>query len=152
MSLEKLEAEYEIRQVMARYARGIDRKDRDLVRSCYHPDATDEHLTYSGSAEGYIATLWSNDRFRATHHHLGAPLIEIRDDVAEVETYCTSTHIVRRDEDGPERVWILWVRYEDRFEKRLGAWRIAERVVRFDCDVVFPVSESLIPLKKLTTP
>jgi SnoaL-like domain len=151
MTLETLEADYQIRQVLGRYARGIDRKDRDLVRSCYHPDATDQHLTYSGSAEGYIAGLWSKDRFRTTHHHLGSPYIQVSGDVAQVETYCTSSHIVRRDEEGPERAWILWVRYEDRFEKRDGEWRIADRVVRFDGDLVVPVSETLIPLEKVTT-
>jgi hypothetical protein len=150
MTLEDLESEYEIRRVLARYARGIDRKDRELVRSCYHEDATDEHLNYSGSAAGYVANLWKDDRFRLTHHHLGAPAVEVSGDVAQVETYCTSSHIVRRDAGGPERAWILWVRYEDRFERRNGEWRIAARVVRFDGDVVLPVLETLIPPNKQT--
>ena len=32
-----------IRDVLARYWRGIDRGDADLVRSTYHPDARDAH-------------------------------------------------------------------------------------------------------------
>ena len=30
-----------IEDTIARYARGVDRRDWDLVRSTYHPDATD---------------------------------------------------------------------------------------------------------------
>jgi SnoaL-like domain len=32
-----------IRQLLARYSRAIDRRDYELLRSCYHPDAVDEH-------------------------------------------------------------------------------------------------------------
>src|SRR4051794_2147033 len=120
MTLKELEAEYEIRCVLGRYAHGIDRKDRELVHSCYHDDATDEHLTYSGSARGYVDQLWTVDRYRMTHHQLGPPHISLSGDIAHVETYCTSTHIMRRDEAGPDRAWVLWLRYDDRFEKRSG--------------------------------
>ncbi|MEI6002085.1 hypothetical protein H3V53_34635 [Paraburkholderia bengalensis] len=33
---------------MPRYCRGIDRIDWDLVRTCYHPDAFDEHGSSGG--------------------------------------------------------------------------------------------------------
>ena len=36
----------EIEEVVLRYCRGIDRRDFDLVRSCYHPDATDRHGSF----------------------------------------------------------------------------------------------------------
>ncbi|MCB2109209.1 MAG: nuclear transport factor 2 family protein, partial [Rhodobacteraceae bacterium] len=32
----------EIRDVLMRYGRGVDRADADLLRSCYHPDAIEE--------------------------------------------------------------------------------------------------------------
>jgi hypothetical protein len=79
---------------------------------------------------------------------MGAPFIQIDGDTAMVETYCTSSHISTRDERGPERVWILWVRYEDRFERRNGEWRIAHRRVRFDGDIVTPATETLISYDK----
>ena len=41
--LQQLLDEAEIRRVHIRYCRGIDRMDWDLVRSCYHPDAIDQH-------------------------------------------------------------------------------------------------------------
>jgi hypothetical protein len=39
-----LAAEREIRAALARYCRGIDRMEAELVRSVYHPDAHDDHI------------------------------------------------------------------------------------------------------------
>jgi hypothetical protein len=43
-----------ITDVHLRYRRGIDRMDWDLVRSCYHPGATDDHGPFRGSVEQFI--------------------------------------------------------------------------------------------------
>jgi ketosteroid isomerase-like protein len=144
-----IEAEYQIRRVLARYAHAVDCDDDEMLRSCYHPDAIDEHMTYTGDIEGYIGQRRARKKnFRMRHHMMGAPFIQIDGDTAMVETYCTSSHISTRDERGPERVWILRVRYEDRFERRNGEWRIAHRRVRFDGDIVTPATETLISYDK----
>jgi len=41
----------EIADVVARYCRGIDRRDFDLVRTCYHPDGTDRHTGFLGGID-----------------------------------------------------------------------------------------------------
>src|SRR4051812_49257879 len=51
----RLRDESEIRAVVARYARGMDRGDHDLVRSCYHADATDAHGDFNGDIESFLA-------------------------------------------------------------------------------------------------
>jgi len=38
-AITELVDERDIRNVLTRYCRGIDRIDMELVRSCYHPDA-----------------------------------------------------------------------------------------------------------------
>ena len=55
---EKLEARlrelidrHDIWTVVLKYARGIDRLDRDLVRSCYWDDAIDDHHAYVGGPD-----------------------------------------------------------------------------------------------------
>lgn len=53
--LQRLLDEAEIREVMCRGARAIDRLDMELLRSCYHPDAVDDHGVYVGDVEGFIA-------------------------------------------------------------------------------------------------
>jgi SnoaL-like protein len=151
MTTEDLQADFEIRRVLARYCHGIDRRDHELVRSCYHENAITEHMTFSGKVADFLDTL-ETGRFRMRFHHLGMPLIDIAGDVAHVETPHTASHIVRPDADGPERVWVLWLRYQDRFERRDGEWRIAHRVVRFDGDLVIPATDSLIPREKQENP
>ena len=39
-----------IRQVVARYARGVDRLDADVMKSAYWPEATDDHGVFVGNA------------------------------------------------------------------------------------------------------
>ena len=50
--LQRLIDKDEIRDLISRYARGVDRADWDLVRDTYHPDATDDHGDYKGEWEG----------------------------------------------------------------------------------------------------
>jgi hypothetical protein len=47
----------EIRDVIYRYCRGIDRRDFDLVRSCYHPEAHDDHGVFRGGVDDFIAYI-----------------------------------------------------------------------------------------------
>jgi ketosteroid isomerase-like protein len=120
--LHRLVAESDIRRVLARYARAIDRVDFELLRSCYHPDAIDEHGWYDGGVDGYVEFLkGSLARSDATFHMLGNPLIDVDGDVARTETYCL---VWNRSAAGDR---IVQVRYCDRFERRED-WRIAHRL------------------------
>ena len=124
---QELWAEAQIRKVLLRYARGIDRLDLDLVRSCYHPGATDSHGSFTGTVDEFVT--WVERvlrRYDATMHFLGNPLVELGDDVAAVETYGMAFH--RSAGGPPERNLVTGFRYVDRFECRDGEWRIARRV------------------------
>ena len=39
---------------LTRYGRGVDRFDRELVLSAYHPDAIDDHGAFVGTREEFI--------------------------------------------------------------------------------------------------
>lgn len=130
--LASLLAERAIRQVVMRYCRAIDRMDEELLRSCYHPDATEDHGGYVGDLDGYVAWVWPLlHRYTMTMHVVANTLVDFSADVsaARVETYGVAYH---RDERDPEsrRNFTSGFRYLDRFEHRDGAgWRIAARVV-----------------------
>jgi len=130
--LERLVAEGEIRRVVARYCRGIDRMDLELVRACYHDDAHDEHGSFSGTVDEYIewvAPLLA--KYDATMHFLGNQLVEFDGpDVAWVETYGISIH--RGPADAAHLNLSTGFRFVDRFERRRGEWRIARRVAVAD--------------------
>jgi hypothetical protein len=130
--VERLVAEAEIRRVIARYCRGIDRLDLDLVRSCYHHDAHDEHGSFSGTVDEYIA--WVSEllaKYDATMHFVGNQLVEFEgSETALVETYGISIH--RSTSDKPHLNLTTGFRFVDRFERRDGEWRIARRVAVTD--------------------
>ena len=119
--------EREIHKVLLRYCRGIDRMDRELVRSCYHEDATDEHGSFSGSVEEFLAWVWPLlERYTLTMHFVGNCLVEVAGDLAAAETYGIAFH---RSEDPAAHLNLMTgFRYLDRFERREGSWRIARRV------------------------
>ncbi len=129
----ELVAREEIRDVLFRYARGIDRLDVDLVRSCYHDDAHDDHGAFRGDLEGFLA--WVGDvltYFDSTMHFLGNQLIEVDGAVAHAESYCVAYHR-RGAHDGEEPYDLVTaLRYVDRLERRGDQWRIADRVCVFD--------------------
>lgn len=122
----------EIRDVLARYARGVDRADRALLESCYHEDAVEEHgPNYSGSAMEYIAgAIERLKQMDAMAHYLCQSHIELDGDTAWAETYVIT---FARFAGGEGRVDTLTGgRICDRFERRTGEWRIAHRRIAFD--------------------
>lgn len=139
MTVDTLLAREEIAGVLHRYARGIDRLDFDLVRSCYHPDAYDDHGTMKGSVDEFVAAAQAFlPRFAATMHFLGNMFIEVDGDVARAETYAVAYH--RLEPEGAAGKDDIWgIRYVDRFERRAGEWRIAHRVVAQEWRRVEPV-------------
>ena len=58
-ALQRLLDKQEIYEVLCRYCRGIDRLDEPLVRSCYHPDAVDNHGLYNGSVDHFVASAFA---------------------------------------------------------------------------------------------
>lgn len=121
-----------IREVIARFARGIDRNDVEMVRSCFHPDGTFDHGRLSqGSVEGFLTQMESWP-FLWTQHHLAQTMYELHGDVAFTETYCMAYHRWPADGTSPERDMTIGLRYLDRFEKREGDWKIVHRVLGWD--------------------
>jgi hypothetical protein len=87
--LESLLAEREIRDVIYRYCRGVDRVDLDLVRSCYHPDGIDDHGSFRGDVDEYVGWLAERlGRYQHTSHTIGNVLIRFKGSEAWVESYC----------------------------------------------------------------
>ena len=140
--LQELLDKQEIYEVIARYARGVDRFDREMILSCYHPDAFDDHGGYQGDADGHID--WSFE-FLAPHkistHRIGNLLIDIQGDTAYSECY-VSPYIAGTGVDGAGEHRYFILRFIDRFERRDGGpWLVAQRTLSFDWNRVDQVSD-----------
>ncbi|MBF9032669.1 nuclear transport factor 2 family protein [Rhodobacterales bacterium HKCCE2091] len=120
----------DIRQAMYAYARGVDRADLDLIGPSFHDDAEDDHGNFRGDKAAVMSALkrsGENPAVTGSMHHLGNMLIDLRGDVADVETYFVAYQ--RREEDGRIYTRARAGRYLDRFEKRDGRWRVKSRRV-----------------------
>ena len=140
-AVETMLAECRIRDVIARYARGVDRRDEDRIRDCYHPDAVTHYGVFDGNLDEFIPWVLAYvAEYSNTMHFLGQSIIDWPNgrlsSVAIVETYAIALH----QKDGGDRRenWVGGIRYIDRFERRMesadsacsaGSWKIAERTV-----------------------
>lgn len=115
----------DIWSLLLRYARGLDRLDTDMVRSCYWDDAIDDHHMFVGSPDAFID--WATTHTRKTsveqHHIVTNHMCEIDGDDAHAETYYTfiSANIA------PPHLLSIG-RYIDHFQRRDGVWKMANRV------------------------
>lgn len=124
-TLDELSSLAEIRNLQARYCRGADRADADILRSVYWEDAQDDHGVFRGDREAYIDWVIPvlRERFARIQHVLGQTYIELDGDTAHSETYFVQ-HALRPD----GVAYSSPGRYIDRLERRDGEWRVADRV------------------------
>lgn len=119
-----------IMDCLLRYCRGVDRFDRALIASAFHPDCLDEHGKFVGTPDEF--TEWALGQHSAAHlghqHLLLNHTVEIDGDVAHTETYFMFISMNRQNKP----VTMGGGRYVDRLERREGAWRIAARVTLRD--------------------
>lgn len=134
--------ELEIRQVLGRYARGCDRLDLEMVRSCYWGDATEDRGRYVGDVDGFVAWLGGQlEGFIGTWHQVAPPYLEFDGDTAWSESYSLAMHRYR-DADGNEASRLIPSRYCDRFERRAGEWRIARRIGVYETTLMVDTAPS----------
>lgn len=117
-----------IADVVSLYCRGIDRLDRELVRGCFHPDATDTHGSFHGTVDEFVEWAFRLlERYDATMHLVANHHATVIGSAAVAETYGIAFH--RSSDPDPRRNLTVGFRYLDRFERRDGGpWRIATRV------------------------
>jgi hypothetical protein len=130
-----------IRTVLARFCRGVDRGDAQALETVYHPGALEKHGDFVGTAADWmrLALDVAPQHFTVMHHSLGTSNIELSGDVAAVETYFSAGCVLRGDADSEPVATTIHGRYVDRFERRDGVWRIANRVVVKDFREVRPI-------------
>lgn len=130
----RITAELDVRRVLNRYCYAIDQRDFEAVHSCYHPDATDDHQVFTGTARDFVAFAESFLRqFTSTFHFLGNVLIDVdADDHAVADSYVIAYHRLALQGDRPARDHIVGARYVDAFERRNGTWKISSRTVTLE--------------------
>jgi hypothetical protein len=139
--LENMMSKFEIQEVLMRYGRGVDRADEDMLKSCYHEDAIEEHgSTYAGPAHEYIEGAVVRIRqMGILAHYICNIHIELDGDRAWVEAYVLT--FARFARNGESFDTLTGGRICDRFERRSGTWKIAHRKMTFDWNRDMPTQE-----------
>jgi hypothetical protein len=128
---ERLTAERAIEQLLYRYARGVDRGDLVVVRSCYWDEGFDDHMGFAGQADDFcawLATVLGN--VDVLTHQFTNVTVEVSDDgmSATSDAYCNNTCVWQLG--GRERHLLSCLSYIDRLERRNGEWRLVHRTCR----------------------
>lgn len=128
--LDLIESRFAIEDLIATYAKGFDRHDRELLFGIWHDDAVldfgEAFGVHRGTEEIHAAAEGFWTMVPWMHHWQATPLIEIDGDRASA--YVGLDCMVRHADDGPVRVGGY---YEDEFERRDGAWKFSRRM----CDI-----------------
>jgi hypothetical protein len=133
-----------ITEVIYRYCRAVDRMDRQLATTVFHPDATADYgPTFQGTAAALIENLWTNHAALSGHsHHVTNILIDVDGDAAGSESYAIGT-LWNITDDGRPVVLTALGRYLDRWSRRGGVWAIDHR--RFVYDLVYTTTPAVDP-------
>ena len=120
-----------------RYCRGVDRMDRAVTLSLWHPGGTADYRPwYSGDAAGLVDWLWVAHATVVAHvHQVHNVLIELDGSRAASEAYFTA---VLRIEPSPGRLVdrIVRGRYLDLWSAPAGVWAVDHRRVVQDVESV----------------
>lgn len=87
--LQKLLDRQDILDCINRYCRGVDRFDKEMILSAYHPDAVDFHGEFKDTAEKFVEWAFGYHReYQHSHQHMVLNhTAELEGDTAHTETY-----------------------------------------------------------------
>lgn len=138
--LDQMRARVEIADVLHMYCRAADRCDEQLMLSCYHEDAIDDHGFYSGAAKDFVPFVIAElQKLTLSVHSISNTLIQRNGETAFVESRYAVVHRVSH--------WLGHTdfyhhgRYLDVFERRAGEWKIATRVIVQDGERWFQTAD-----------
>ena len=117
----------------AAYCRGVDRTDEALLKSLFHEDSVVTSGAFNGNGQDFAVEICKivRDYFEMAFHSTANQWFEIDGDEAVGESYAIAA-TTPRGEDEPRMGMLTGGRYIDRFSRRNGVWKFAER--HFVCD------------------
>ena len=121
-----------IEQLLYRYARGVDRNDLDVVRSCYWDEGFNDHMGFTGTADEFCAWLAIVlTRVDAITHQFTNVSVQVASDAttASCDAYCLNACVWKLG-NGTERHLLSCLAYIDTLHQRGGEWRLLHRRCR----------------------
>ena len=119
----------EIRDVLSRYCRGLDRMDKEMAYSVWHDDATALYYDmYEGTGRGFIDWVWvAHEAMQCHSHQITNVLIQVDGEKAVSEAYVTVVLWTMPSDNGKQMEITARGRYLDRWSFRDNKWAIDHR-------------------------
>jgi hypothetical protein len=131
-ALHALLAKQAVAETLLGYCRAIDRRDADLMRKVYWPDAIDDHAVFHGDVEAFLAYSFPFLEGVVTSHAITNIWVDLLSSTeAFSECYFQAFHDFPGG-GGTRLERIVGGRYLDRHEKRANEWRIIARTLAID--------------------
>jgi hypothetical protein len=128
--VEELVAKQAITEVLHRYCRGLDRMDRELAESVWHPGGTADYgEMHQGTGTSFLDWVWPVHEGFARHSHMVSNVlidVDVEADTASSECY-VSVWLRFPAHDGIVRDMFGRGRYVDRWSRRDDRWGIEHR-------------------------
>lgn len=140
------EAERAFRRIASLYARAMDSNEPDLLTDILTSDIEIEGpgFTMQGLEQVSQSPAMLRQMYLMTQHLVHNQTFTFEGGEAVGETYCTASHILRPEADGESHKALVWaIRYQDRFRKEGGEWRLARRALIVDWSEIRPVTLGL---------
>jgi hypothetical protein len=117
-----------LHELLTAYCRGADRADAELLASCFHDDASIVAGAFNGPARDFARDVTEQLRanVKRVFHSVANEWFQIDGDRAVGESYAIA--VATTTQNGRDVDTVTGGRYIDRFERRGGVWKIAERV------------------------
>ena len=124
-----------------------DRGDWEVLRACFHPDATITVAWYSGPASGFIERSMAMAQTRRPEEHHKHWLGNMRADVKGARAVLETDAMVLIRETIDEHLfdYCSHLRFYDVVEKRDGVWRLLKASCIYEKDRLDPVVPGAVP-------
>ena len=134
--LDRALAKIDIHELLMAYARGVDRADRELLASVFHPDATVISGVFNGNAQDFAREITSHVKANLARcfHSIANEWVDVQGDRAIGEAYVIAT-MTAGDTDT-----LTGGRYIGEYERRDGVWKIASHTFVADWNMNLPTS------------
>jgi 3-phenylpropionate/cinnamic acid dioxygenase small subunit len=130
LSLKELSDRRQIDDLLIRYTVSIDKKDWNLLDTCFTQDATVDYTT-SGGVKGPYPEVrqWLEKAlsvFPVTQHFISNTTVELSGDTAKSRTYVINP-MVFKNPDGTDHIFTVGAYYNDDLAWTDDGWRITHR-------------------------
>ena len=130
----------ELLDLAARYAQALDQRNAEQLRSVFAPagrlvvyipaDAEEPSSVFPGHEHLGEVTDAIENLFEHTFHFVGNATYAVAEgDTMTGEVYCIAHHFMPGADGKPSNL-VMYIRYEDTYQRSSSGWIIANRVIR----------------------